>query len=71
MWRRNPVLMAMIVSSLILSLTALAAAIAVWRASSSCSIPRKTLHPYLVQVVEEVTGRADDVQIEHQAPRAA
>jgi hypothetical protein len=71
MWRRNPVLMAMVVSSLILGMTALAAAIAVWQASSSCSIPRKTLYPYLVQVVAEMTGRAEDVQIEQQAPRAA
>jgi hypothetical protein len=59
MWRRNPVLMAMTVSSLILGMTAVAAAVAVWRAGSSCSIPRKTVLPYVVQVVEAMTGRAD------------
>jgi len=63
--RRNPVLTAMMVSSLMLGITALAAAITVWRASSSCSIPHKTVLPYVVQVVE-ATGRAD-VLTEHQA----
>ena len=67
--RRNPVLTAMMVSSLMLGITALAAAITVWRASSSCSIPRKTVLPYVVQVVE-ATRRAD-VLIGHQAQHAA
>jgi uncharacterized protein (DUF2062 family) len=48
MWRRNPVLTAMMVCSLVLGMTAMIAAVAAWRASSSCSIPHKTLHPYLV-----------------------
>jgi len=67
--RRNPVLTAMMVSSLVLGITALAAAITVWRASSSCSLPRKTVLPYVVQVVE-ATGRAD-VLFEHRAAHAA
>jgi hypothetical protein len=67
--RRNPVLTAMMVCSLVLGLTALVAAFTVWRASSSCSIPRKTVFPYVVQVVEATASRAD-VLIEHQAPRA-
>jgi hypothetical protein len=62
--RRNPVLTAMIVSSLVLGITALIAAIAVWRVSSSCSIPRKPVLPYLV-FVEETVSRAD-VQIAYQ-----
>jgi hypothetical protein len=68
--RRNPVLTAMMVSSLILGITALVAAFTVWRASSSCSIPRKTVFPYVVRVVE-ATGSQADVLIEYQAPRAA
>jgi hypothetical protein len=68
--RRNPVLTAMMVSSLILGVTALVAAFTVWRASSSCSIPRKTVFPYVVRVVETTAGRAE-VLIEHQAPRTA
>jgi hypothetical protein len=64
------VLTAMMVSSLVLGITALVAAIAVWRASSSCSIPHKPVLPYLVQAVEEPASRAD-VPIEHQALRAA
>jgi hypothetical protein len=68
--RRNPVLTAMMVSTLVLGVTALVAAFTVWRASSSCSIPRKTVLPYVVQVVEETASRAD-VLSEHQAPRAA
>jgi hypothetical protein len=67
--RRKPVLTAMMVSSLVLGITALVAAITVWRASSSCSIPHKTVLPYVVQVVEG-TSRSD-LLIEHQAPRAA
>ncbi|HMH87952.1 MAG TPA: hypothetical protein VK523_04885 [Steroidobacteraceae bacterium] len=50
--RRKPVLTAMMVSSLVLGLTGLAAAITVWHDNSSCSIPRKTVHPYLAVVVE-------------------
>jgi hypothetical protein len=68
--RRNPVLTAMMVSSLILGVTALVAAFTVWRASSSCSIPRKTVFPYVVRVVETTAGRAE-VLIEYQAPRTA
>jgi hypothetical protein len=68
--RRNPVLTAMMVCSLVLGLTALAAAFTVWRASSTCSIPRKTVFPYVVRVVEATAGRAE-VLIEYQAPRAA
>jgi hypothetical protein len=68
--RRNPVLTAMMVSSLILGITALVAAITVWRASSSCSIPHKTVLPYVVQVVETPAGRAV-LLTEHQTPRAA
>jgi hypothetical protein len=67
--RRNPVLTAMMVSSLILGITALVAAFTMWRASSSCSIPRKTVFPYVVQVVEASAGRADEL-IEHQVLRA-
>jgi predicted small integral membrane protein len=54
--RRNPVLTAMMVSSLVLGITALVAAITVWRASSSCSIPRKTVLPYVVQAVGATRG---------------
>jgi hypothetical protein len=68
--RRKPVLTAMMVSSLVLGITALVAAITVWRASSSCSIPHKTVLPYVVQVVEGTAGRSV-LLIEHQAPRAA
>jgi hypothetical protein len=69
MLRRKPVLTAMMVSSLVLGITALVAAITVWRASSSCSIPHKTLHPYVVQVVGEVAR--SDVLMEHSALSAA
>jgi hypothetical protein len=55
--RRKPVLTAMMVSSLVLGLTGLAAAITVWRDNSSCSIPHKTMHPYLVQILEGITSR--------------
>jgi hypothetical protein len=68
--RRKPVLTALMVSSLVLGLTALVAAITVWRASSSCSISRRTVLPYVVQVVEGSASRAV-LLIEHQAPRAA
>ena len=54
---RKHVLTAMMVSSLVLGLTGLAAAITVWRDNSSCSIPHKTMHPYLVQIVEGITSR--------------
>jgi hypothetical protein len=57
--RRKPVLTAMMVSSLVLGITALAAAITVWRASSSCSISHKTVLPYVVRVVEGTASRAD------------
>jgi hypothetical protein len=70
MLRRKPVLTAMMVSSLVLGITAVVAAITVWRASSSCSLPRKTVLPYVVQVVEEIGARAD-VPIEHHTRRAA
>ncbi len=70
MLRRKPVLTAMMVSSLVLGITALVAAITVWRASSSCSIPHKTVPHYLVQVVAEPASRTD-VPIEHQGLRAA
>jgi hypothetical protein len=70
MLRRKPVLTAMMVSSLVLGIAALVAAITVWRASSSCSLPRKTVFPYVVQVVEEMVARSD-VPIEHHAPRTA
>jgi hypothetical protein len=70
MLRRKPVLTAMMVSSLVLSITALVAAFTVWRAGSSCSIPRKTLHPYVVQVVGEMASGAD-VLLVHPAQRAA
>jgi len=56
--RRNPVLTAMMVSSLVLGITALVAAFTVWRASSSCSIPRKTVFPYVVRVVEATAASA-------------
>jgi hypothetical protein len=68
--RRNPVLTAMMVSSLVLCITALVAAFTVWRASSSCSIPRKTVFPYVVQIVEGTAGGAV-LLIEHRASRAA
>jgi hypothetical protein len=67
--RRNPVLTAMMVSSLVLGMTALVAAFTMWRASTSCSIPRKTVFPYVVRVVEASASRADAL-IEHQATRA-
>jgi len=57
--RRNPVLTAMMVSSLVLGITALVAAITVWRASSSCSIPRRTVLPYVVQAVAATASRTD------------
>jgi hypothetical protein len=55
--RRKPVLTAMMVCSLTLGLTGLAAAITVWRDNSSCSIPHKTVHPYLVQMIEGMADR--------------
>ena len=57
--RRKPVLTAMMVSSLVLGLTGLAAAITVWRDNSSCAIPHKTVRPYLVQSVEGITSRIE------------
>jgi hypothetical protein len=57
--RGKPVLTAMMVSSLVLGLTGLAAAITVWRDNSSCAIPHKTVHPYLVQIVEGMIGRVE------------
>jgi hypothetical protein len=69
MLRRKPVLTAMMVSSLVLCMTALVAAFTVWRASSSCSIPRKILHPYVVQLVGEVAR--SDVPMQHSALSAA
>jgi len=55
--RRKPVLTAMMVSSLVLGLTGLAAAITVWHDNSSCSIPHKTVHPYLAVVIEGMANR--------------
>jgi hypothetical protein len=57
--RRKPVLTAMMVCSLVLGMTALAAAITVWRAISSCPNPRTTVLPYVVQVVAATASRAD------------
>ena len=57
--RRKPVLTAMMVSSLVLGMTTLAAAITVWRASSSCPNPRTAVLPYFVRVVEATASRAD------------
>jgi hypothetical protein len=67
--RRNPVLTAMMVSSLVLGITALVAAFTMWRAISSCSLPRKTIFPYVVRVVEANAGRADAL-MEPRASRA-
>ena len=67
--RRNPVLTAVMVCSLVLGMTALAAAYTVWRAGSSCSLPHKTVLHYVVRVVEVTAGPG--VLMGHQAPRAA
>jgi hypothetical protein len=54
--QRNPVLTALVVCWLVFALTALAASVAVWRGSSSCSIPRRSTSPYVVHVVEDAAG---------------
>jgi hypothetical protein len=68
--RRNPVLTAMMVSSLVFGITVLIAGIAVWRVSSPCSIPQMSALPTVVQAVTEIASRSD-LSIPHQALQAA
>ena len=55
---RNPVLIAMTVTSLIFGATASIAGIAIWRASSAC-IARMSAPPNVAQVVTDVSNRGD------------
>lgn len=65
--QRNPVLTAMIVTSLIIGVTASVAGVAAWRASSACFAPTSApLHP--VQGVADEASRSDFVM--HQALQA-
>jgi hypothetical protein len=58
-FRRNPVLTAMMVCSLVLGVTALTAGIAVWRVNFSCAIAERTVLPNVVQVVTGIANRGD------------
>jgi hypothetical protein len=49
---RRPVLAAMAVYSVGLGIAVLMAVFAVWRASSSCPLPRRPEHSYVVKIVE-------------------
>jgi hypothetical protein len=57
--RRSPVLTAMMVYSFVCGVGVLMAAFAVWRAGSSCPIPRWSEPPYLVQAVLELQAGTD------------
>jgi hypothetical protein len=57
--RRNPVLTAMMVYSVVFGAVVLMAAFAVWRASSSCPIPRWSEPRYVVQISSGYAGRSD------------
>jgi putative ABC transport system permease protein len=48
--RRNPVLTAMMLYSVVLGMTALMAAFAVWRASSGCPMRQRSEPLYVVQI---------------------
>lgn len=65
--QRSPVLTAMIVTSLIIGVTASIAAIAAWRASSACIASPSAL-PHLVQGVGNDPPRSD--LLRHQALQA-
>jgi hypothetical protein len=56
--QRNPVLTAMIVTSLIIGVTASIAAVAAWRASSACIAP-PSAPPHLVPGVADHASRSD------------
>jgi hypothetical protein len=56
---RRPVLAAMMVYSVGFGAAALMAAVAVWRANSSCPLSQRTQQPYVVQVVRGVAGPPD------------
>jgi len=58
-FRRNPVLTAMMVCSLVLGVTALTAGIAVWRVNFSCAIAERSALPNVVQVVAGIANRSD------------
>jgi len=49
-WRRNPVLTALVLYSIVFGVTALMAAFAVWLASSGCPIRQRSEPPYVVQI---------------------
>jgi hypothetical protein len=65
--QRNPVLTAMIVTSLIIGATASMAGVAAWRASSACMTP-PSAPPHLVQGVTDDAPRSDLLM--HQALQA-
>ena len=57
--RRNPVLTAMMVCSLVLGATALTAGIAVWRVNFSCAIGERSVLPNVARVVTGIANRSD------------
>jgi hypothetical protein len=66
--RRNPVLTAMMVCSLVFGVSALIAGIKVWRVSSTCTVAQMPAPPNVVQVVTDVATRSDLLM--HQALHA-
>ena len=57
--RRNPVVTAMMVCSLVFGVSALIAGVKVWRESSLCTIAQTSAPPNVVQVDLDVAGRSD------------
>jgi|ERR1700675_890449 hypothetical protein len=57
--RRNPVLTAMMVCSLVFGVSALIAGVKVWRVSSLCTIAQTPAPPNVVHVDIDVAGRSD------------
>jgi hypothetical protein len=68
--RRKPVMTAMMVCSLVFSVTAAIAGIKVWRASSVCTIAQSSTLPSVVQAVTDVAGQSD-LLIQHQVLQTA
>jgi hypothetical protein len=69
--RRNPVLTAMMVCSLVLGATALTAGIAVWRVNFSCAIAERSVLPTVVQVVTGIANRSDLLGLHEGLPSGA
>jgi|HubBroStandDraft_2_1064218.scaffolds.fasta_scaffold222511_3 hypothetical protein len=57
--RRNPVLTAMMVCSLVFGVSALIAGVKVWRVSSACTIAQMSAPPIVVQDVTYIASRSD------------